>query len=123
MSTNEIKKLIEINREILRWIKISNVSKVKEVLENALDTPEKRIAYEASDGVATSRKVAKIAGVGLSTISAWWNNWYDIGIAEPISVQRGSRAQKIFNLKSFNLSNLETDSSLRQSNINSYEEE
>ena len=104
MNEEDIKELIEVNKEILKWVKFSILGKVKEDLESILDNDNKKIAYDMSDGEKSSRIIARTVSLTHGTISKWWQLWYKIGIAEPIAVQRGFRARKVFDLDEFGIS-------------------
>jgi predicted HTH transcriptional regulator len=96
-------KVIELLEELVKWTKVTSFPKVKEFLLSTLDSPEKMVAYQASNGEKTSREVAKIAKVTRRTITRWWKVWIKVGIAEPISVQRGERAKQFFSLDDFGI--------------------
>lgn len=100
---NEDEEIKEILREILKWTKVTSIPKVKELLLGILESPEEMIAYQSSDGEKNRRKVADQANVSQSTVSKWWRKWIKAGIAEPVSVQRGERAMRIFSIGDFGL--------------------
>jgi len=97
----EMQELVEICKEILMWVKFSNIGRVKEVLETVLNSPQKKITYHLSDGIRNRTNIGKLAGVHGTTVSDWWQSWYKIGIAKPIGVQRGNRGKKVFDLSDF----------------------
>jgi len=103
VSEEDIRELLEVSKEILKWIKFSNLGKVKEVLETALDTDEKKIVYQMSDGEMRSGAIADVIAPHQTTIADWWRDWYKLGIAEALSVRGGRRAKKIFDLEDFNI--------------------
>lgn len=103
MSQDDIKELVKVNKDILKWIKFSNLGKVKEILETVLDSDEKKIAYQMSDGITRSGAIADIITPHQTTIADWWRIWYKLGIAEALSASGGKRARSIFDLEDFNL--------------------
>lgn len=96
-------RVIKLLEELVKWTKVTSFPKIKGLLLSILDSPEKMVAYQASDGEKTSREVAKIANVTQVTIIKWWKAWIKAGIAEPISVQRGERAKRFFSLDDFGI--------------------
>jgi transposase len=102
---SEMKELLEINREILKWIKFTSFQKVKTVLEQTLSDNERKLVYHLSDGTNTREVIAKLTPVSEGTISNWWRTWVKQGIIDSISVKGGgSRGKKIFNLEDFDIS-------------------
>ncbi len=93
MSNDE--KIIEILSDILKWQRIQGIRILKEIIPTILDSEEKRLAYESTDGEKGVRDIKTIVNVGQGTISRWWNEWYSLGILERI----GARYKKIISLK------------------------
>ena len=101
---SEIKELIEINREILKWIKFANYDKVKKILEEVLADDARKLVYQLSDGENTANGIASKTPVSNYTVANWWRSWAKIGIVDQIPVQGGgSRGKKIFDLDDFNI--------------------
>ena len=96
-------KMIELLEELVKWTKVASIPKVKELLLGILESPEEIVGYQLSDGEKSGREVAEGANVTLTTIGRWWKKWIAAGIAEPISVQRGERAKRIFSLDDFGI--------------------
>jgi len=96
-------RMIELLEELVKWIKVTSIPTVKELLLKILESPEERVAYQSSDGERTTRSVGDIANVGHYKIADWWRAWIKAGIAEPVSVQRGERAKRIFSLDDFGI--------------------
>jgi predicted HTH transcriptional regulator len=95
--------MIRLLEKLVKWTKVTSFPKVKELLLSILDSPEKMVAYQASDGEKTSREIAKIANASQPTVTKWWKAWIKAGIADPVSVQRGERAKQIFSLEDFGI--------------------
>ena len=95
--------MIKLLKELVKWTKVTSIPKVRELLLSILDSPEKMVAYQASDGERTSKEVGDQAHVSQPTISKWWKKWLIAGIAEPISVRGGERAKRSFSLDDFGI--------------------
>ena len=117
MNNDLLEELVKTNKEILRWIKFANIGNVQEVLIKTLDTPNKLVAYQLSDGNNTSTTVSEKAKASQTTVSRWWRNWIKLGIADSISMQGGARAKRIFDLEDFGISvpNLQEDKQIEGS--------
>lgn len=98
MSSEESSKLESIDRtlrEILKWNRFANISRLKEVLETELDTDEKKVAYENSDGDKGLREVAAISGAPMQTVHSWWQSWFRLGIVAESEARKGRMAKII----------------------------
>ena len=93
-------RTVELLEELVKWTRVTSIPHVKKLLLEILASPKERVAYQLSDG-RTSRKVAKEADVGYSTVTLWWKRWVKAGIAEPISASGGQRAKRVFSLDDF----------------------
>lgn len=96
------KRILELLEEMLKWIRVTNIPQVKKLLLGLLQSDEEKLAYHHSNG-GSSRKVAKLAGVSHVDVTKWWKVWIRAGIAQPLSVQRGERARRIFALEDFGI--------------------
>jgi hypothetical protein len=94
--------IIEILREILKWIKVTSIPHVKKLLLELLPSDEEKLAYQYSDG-RTSQEVSRLAGVSYITITRWWKTWIRAGITEAIGVKGGERARRVFSLEDFGI--------------------
>jgi len=94
-SNTEIKNLLE---EILKWQRLQGIKILCEILPQLLDTEEKRIVYEMTDGKNNQSKIASEAKVATGTVSNWWNLWYSHGILTK-EEKRKRRYKKIISLK------------------------
>lgn len=92
MNDEETKTIL---KGILKWQKLQGIKILRETLPSILDTDEKRIVYENTDGKKTARDIMKIVNVGLGTLSRWWNDWYSQGVLE----KKGQKYVKIASLK------------------------
>jgi len=100
LAKEEEKNLESIDRtlkEILKWTRFANISKLKEILEAELDSDEKKLAYENTDGVNGLKEVATASGAPLTTVANWWQKWYRLGLVTE-SEERKGRMMKIVSL-------------------------
>jgi len=100
---SEKDRTIELLEELVKWTKVTSISKVKKLLLEILSNPEEKIAYQSSNGERSGREVAEQANVTQPTIAGWWKKWLKAGIAEPVSVRRGKRARRLFSLDDFGI--------------------
>ena len=84
-------------QEILKWTRFANLSKLKEVLEAELDTDEKKLAYENTDGT-NGLKEAAASGAPQDTIYTWWQKWFRLGLVVESETRKG-RMVKIVSLE------------------------
>lgn len=90
-------------REILKWIRFAGMKEVKAALSTALDTDQKKLVYQLSDGKASSSEIAKVGGVSDWTVRNWWKIWAKTGIVEPLKAGRGERYMRSFDLEDFGI--------------------
>ena len=100
MNTDD--RVIELLEELVKWTKVTSIPKVKELLLEILPRPEEKIAYQSSDGRASS-EVSREANVSYATVTLWWKRWIKAGIAEPVSAKGGQRGKRIFSLDDFGI--------------------
>jgi len=95
-------RIIELLEEMVKWTRFSSMPGVKQVLMDVLNDDERKMVYQFSDGRG-SEEVAKLTGVGASTIPRWWKIWIKAGISEAVSVKGGERAKRLFSLEDFGI--------------------
>lgn len=103
MSRKDTKEVVQILREILKWIRFASTREVRTVLMDILDIGQKRLVYHLSDGRNSSVKIGNIAKVSDRTVRRYWESWARLGIVEPIRVRGGLRYKKSFELEDFGL--------------------
>jgi len=101
MKDKHNEQIIELLKEILKWIKFTGVREVRTVLMSILDTEQKRLIYHLSDGENGSVEIGKVANVSDRTVRRYWESWARLGIVEPIRVRGGLRYKKSFELEDF----------------------
>lgn len=84
-------------REILKWTRFANISKLKDILVEELDADEKKLAYENSDGVNGIKEIAATSGAPQDTVYSWWQKWFRLGLVVE-SEERKGRMMKIVSL-------------------------
>ena len=93
---------LDENRKILtdiaKWLKFQNIGKLKDVLIAELDTDEKKLAFENTDGIKGLDEVAKASGTARDTLYGWWKKWANLGILEPSETRKG-RLKKFCSLE------------------------
>lgn len=99
---NSEDRVVDLLEELVKWTKVMSIPKVRTVLEEILQTPEERVAYQQSDG-KPSKEIAELANVSYVTVTKWWKRWIKAGVAEPISARGGERARRVFSLEDFGL--------------------
>ena len=92
MNDEETKGLL---RDILKWQGFQGTKILRDIIPSILDSEEKKLVYEHTDGQKTARDLLNIANIGLGTLSRWWNDWHSQGILE----KKGKKYQKIISLK------------------------
>jgi hypothetical protein len=100
---------IQLLREILKWIKIAGIGEVKEALTSELDTDQKKLVYQLSDGSKTLAEINVATGVSTGAISRYWKKWANQGLGERTSVRGGERFTRAFDLEDFGISVPEID--------------
>lgn len=83
--------------EMLKWIRFATMPKLKETLEAELDTDEKKLAFENSDGINGLKEVSMASGAPHDTVYTWWQRWYRMGLVVE-SEKRKGRMMKIISL-------------------------
>jgi len=101
LSKEDEKRLESIDktlREILKWTRFANISKLKEILEAELDTDEKKLAYENTDGTNGLKEIEAASGAPQQTVYNWWQKWFRLGLVTE-SEERKGRMMKIVSLE------------------------
>jgi len=103
MSTGETDE-VKLLKEVLNWTKFAGMNQVQSVLENTLNNPEKRLAYQLSDGKRGTIEVGKLSKVGSPTkVGILWKEWKRKGLGDSFSVQGGERFKRTFDLEDFGI--------------------
>ena len=81
----------------------TSLTYVSLIFHSALDTVQKRIIYQLSDGNKTIFEIAKAASASDHTIRRYWETWARQGIVESLKVRGGERYKKTFELEDFGI--------------------
>ena len=104
METTSKDDEISLLKEILKWIKFAGMKEVKNILIDILDTDEKKISYQKSDGSRGLSEVAKLAGLGSKKpVEIMWDDWLKASLGENIPVRGGNRFKRSFDLEDFGI--------------------
>jgi len=90
-------RIIKLLEEILIWMKYDYHATKEKMLE-ILDTDDKKIVYELSDGERSRRDLTKYVSVSGKTISNWWNDWFDSGLVVQTEKYEGGRYKRLCSL-------------------------
>lgn len=67
-------------RQQTAWLKFLGTQTMLPVLVEVLETPKQRAVYELSDGRRSVRDIARLAGVGVGSVSRLWKEWAELGL-------------------------------------------
>lgn len=90
-------------REILTWLKLSNLDRIREILLKELNTSERMMIYDLTDGKRTQQEISKMTNVSRRMISYYWQKWYGLGILTQDSKREG-RMKKLLSLDEVGIS-------------------
>jgi hypothetical protein len=97
---NEESEQTKLLREILKWIRFAGMKQIKDIIVDALDTDQKKIIYQLSDGNRGILEIGKAAGIsGTATVFRYWKNWARLGLGDYFAVKGGDRFKRAFDLE------------------------
>ncbi len=99
---NRLSRIEDLLKQAVLWIKIGNLRSLRELLVAELDSKEKMMVYELSDGINTQQEIANRAGVSRSTVSYNWQKWLGLGLVAESS--RAGRMKKVLPLEEVGIS-------------------
>jgi hypothetical protein len=92
-------------QEITKIFRVVSQPVIKDVLEKALNTCEKRLVYNNMDGEKTVAAIHELTGVNARFISEWGQEWEKLGIVETDSnASVRGRRRKLFDLSLYGIS-------------------
>lgn len=98
--TDQNETELSVLKEILKWVRFSGMKGAREQLESVLDSEQKKLVYQLSDGSRGIVEIGKVTGIAsTSTISRYWKTWSKMGFGEYIAVRGGDRFKKSFDLE------------------------
>ncbi len=87
----------ELLEEILKWTRF-NAMQLRAILLEELDTDEKKLIYENSDGERSTREIGRMAKTSHATVQNYWKEWAAMGIVEATEKYGGGRFKKLCSL-------------------------
>jgi len=90
-------KTIELLEEILLWTKY-DYTETKQTLIEQLDTDDKKIAYQLSDGEKSTHDIAKLITASQKSVSRWWQKWFELELMEQTEKYGGGRYKRLISL-------------------------
>ncbi len=99
MNDNKLDEILEKLNEIAIWTKLQGREILKPNLVKILKTDSEKAAYELSNGVRTTREIAKEINLNSkSTIIGYWQKWERLGLVE-VSEKYKGRMQHLASLE------------------------
>ena len=99
MTSDELlNKIITIQKEQLRWDRLSGMNHLKGIFDVEFKNDDEKIIYELSDGEKSTRDLEKDVGVSRSKIALLWHKWYNMGIMEKSQKYDGKRMKRSFSM-------------------------
>lgn len=89
------RKVVDVLTELLAWTKLEARPRVAARLSEILDSNEKKLVYEYSDGTRGVREISERIGVDKNTVSTWWKEWDGLGVMEQATSRRGRRQRLV----------------------------
>lgn len=94
---------IRLLKEILKWTRFSAMPGVQVALNDTLDSEQKKLIYDLSNGQRGSVEIAQAAKVSDWTVRNYWRIWASKGLVEPLKAGRGDRFKASFSLEDFGI--------------------
>ena len=102
MDEDKLSEIAATLKELLKWTRFAGMKEVKDVLNSVLDTDQKKLVYQLSDGSKGTIEVGKATGIAsTATISRYWKSWVKLSLGENVSVKGGERFKRAFDLEDF----------------------
>lgn len=95
-------RLAWLMQKLVTYIKLANYDSIRNRLMEIVNSDDKKRAFEATDGINSTRDIYSITGVNKNTVSAWWNDWEKQGLVEESTGARGRRV-KLVSLSDFGI--------------------
>jgi len=96
---NADERQIELLEELVKWAKIANYEKVKEIIAIVLDEDNKKKAYMFTGSHYNRDEICKNAKISKDTLTELWKQCLEVGLIE----KEGSKYRAIFDLENFGL--------------------
>src|SRR4030067_3826828 len=95
----KIQRDIEEIKDTLKLFLLQSRGAIAEEIVRELNNPEKKIAYNLTDGNHSAYEIAQIVKVSLTSIHRWWREWERSGLIERTDRKGKSVVQKRFSLE------------------------
>lgn len=92
---DQVEAIISLLRELVAWTKLANRPQVAERFTEILDSDQKKLVYEYSDGKKGVRDLSRLTRVSKDLVSAWWRDWDELGIMEQSKSVPGRRQRMV----------------------------
>lgn len=92
---DQAETIISLLRELVAWTKLAIRPQVAERFTEILNSDQKRLVYEYSDGERGVREVSRLTRVSKNLVSAWWQDWDELGIMEQSQSVAGRRQRMV----------------------------
>lgn len=89
------RRVLELLTELLAWTKLEARPRVAARLAEMLDSREKKMVYQCSDGTRGVREISEMTGVDKNTVSNWWGEWDALGVMEQATTRKGRRQRLV----------------------------
>src|SRR5437016_2508704 len=94
--------IIKELRAQTKWLRLIGMQQLRAVVAACVTTEKQRAVFELSDGKRTAREVAKLAGVGVGSVSRMWSRWITLGVCSESELAAG-RAEHLISLSQLDL--------------------
>lgn len=95
----QIQRDIEEMKNIMKLFLLQSGREVGVELNRLLDNPQKKIAYQLTDGYHSAHDIASKVRVSTTSIHRWWREWQRVGIATRVTRRGRSIVQQNFSLE------------------------
>lgn len=89
--------LKELKKQTI-WLRLIALQSIKRILSETIVTQTEKKIYQKTDGIATTRAIAKETGVSHATIANYWKKWTKLGLLVHSEKYKG-RYKKIVTLR------------------------
>jgi hypothetical protein len=90
----------EVLEELLVWTRIGFYGVAKNMLADVLDTDNKRLAYQAADGMTSKDAIKAEASIGSNTANDLFKQCLNLGLME---MTPDGKRRRLFDLTNFGL--------------------
>ena len=84
-------------KEVGKWVRFQNVPRLRDIVVKELDTAQKKMAFELTDGQHSRRDIGKELGISDEAVRSWWDKWFQLAIVSESETRKG-RPEKIVSL-------------------------